>query len=346
MSAAAEMLTVDDDPVAVMEAYAERGWGDGLPLVAPTAARVDEMLAALGDVDPDEVIAVLPPRDGEATRRMIAVNAVLAGCAPEQLPVLVSAVRAIAQEQTNLRGVNATTHPVAPLLIVHGEIADQAAFNSGLGAFGPGNRANATTGRALRLILLHIAGAYPGPGDASTQGGPAKYGFCVAENESASPWGGYAASVGVDAASAVTVHFGEGPHNFHDMESEDPERILLKCASAMTSTGQNNACISQGEYFVALCPEHAMLCADHGWSRADVSAFLWEHAQMPVAELRAAFDLLAWAEWMRALPDDAMAPMTETADNIKVFVAGGAGKHSCVMPSWGMTRSVTVPVEP
>ncbi|MEM7287803.1 MAG: hypothetical protein AAF480_15740 [Actinomycetota bacterium] len=337
---------MDDDPVAVMDAYAARGWGDGLPLVPPTAGRVDAMLDALGDVDPDEVIAALPPRDGEATRRMIAVNAVLAGCAPAQLPVLVSAVRAIARDETNLRGVNATTHPVAPLLIVHGDIAATAGFNCGLGAFGPGNRANATTGRALRLILLHIAGAHPGPGDASTQGSPAKYGFCVAENVDASPWGGFAASVGVEADSAVTVHFGEGPHNFHDMESQDPERILAKCASAMTTTGQNNACISQGEYFVALCPEHAMVCSDHGWSRADVSGFLWEHARMPVDELRDAFDLLAWADWMRDLPDGAMAPMTESAANIRVFVAGGAGKHSCVMPSWGMTRSVTVAVEP
>ena len=96
----AEMLTVDDDPIALMDAYAERGWGDGLPLIPPTSARVDAMLAALGDVDPDEVIAVLPPRDGEATRRMIAVNAVLAGCAPDQMPVLVSAVRAIAHDET------------------------------------------------------------------------------------------------------------------------------------------------------------------------------------------------------------------------------------------------------
>src|SRR5687767_5859275 len=139
---------VDESPEAVLAAYAERGWGDGLPLVAPTPARVDAMLAALGDVDPAEVLATLPPRFGQVTRRIVAVNAVLAGCAPEHLAVLLTAVRALARPEVNLRGVNATTHPVAPLLIVHGEAAERGGYHGGIGAFGPGNRANATTGRA------------------------------------------------------------------------------------------------------------------------------------------------------------------------------------------------------
>lgn len=340
----ATFIDVDDDPIAIMDAYAARGWGDGLPMVAPTEARVDAMLVGAPG-DPDDVVAILPPRSGAATRRMIAVNAVLAGCAPAQLPVLIAAVRALAAPEMNLRGVNATTHPVAPLLIVHGEIAERAGFNSGLGAFGPGNRANATTGRAVRLILLHIAGAVPGPGDASTQGGPAKYSFCVAENMAESPWGGYARSVSLDSPSAVTVHCGEAPHNAHDMESADPDAILDKLASAMTSLGQNNAPIAQGEYFVALCPEHAAACADAGWTRSDVASYLFQKARMPASELRAAFNLLAWEPWQRALPDDAAVPMTGHPENIKVLVVGGAGKHSCVVPSWGMTKSVTIPIE-
>ena len=178
------------DPDAIRDAFAGRGWGDGLPLVAPTVERVDAMLAGCAG-DADEPIAVLPPRSGVATRRIIAVNAVLAGCRPEHLRVLVAAVRALSRPEVNLRGVNATTHPVAPLLVVHGEIARTAGYNSGLGAFGPGNVANAATGRALRLVLLHVAGAVPGEGDASTQGGPAKYAYCVAENLDKSPWGGY-----------------------------------------------------------------------------------------------------------------------------------------------------------
>ncbi len=341
-----DQIDVADDPDALLDAYATHGWGDGLPLVPPTPERVEAMLTTLGDVDPDEVIATLPPRSGEATRRVIAINAVLAGCDAAALPVLISAVRALARPEVNLRGVNATTHPVAPLLIVHGDIARTGGYNAGLGAFGPGNRANATTGRALRLILHHVAGAVPGPGDASTQGGPAKYSYCVAENLEQSPWGGYAATVGVAAPSAITVHCGEAPHNAHDMESSHPARILDKVASAMTSWGQNNAPISQGEYVVALCPEHAAACAADGWTRRHVASYLFERARVPVGDLRRQFDLLALAPWQRHLDDDDVMAMTEHPDNIRVLVVGGAGKHSSVVPSWGMTRSVTLPVEP
>lgn len=342
-----ELLEVADDcPQAVAELFEARGWGDGLPVVAPTPERVGAMLAGSGDVDPDEVIATLPPRYGQATRRLIAVNAVLAGCRADHLPVLVTAVRALARPEVNLRGVNATTHCVAPLLVVHGEVARTAGYNGGLGAFGPGNRANATTGRALRLVLVHIAGAAPGVGDASTQGGPAKYTYCVAENLEASPWAGYPASVGVDAPSAVTIHCGEAPHNVHDMESAEPAPLLDKIASAMTTLGQNNAPISQGEYVVALCPEHAATCAAAGWSREDVASYLFNRATLRVGDLRRAFASRAWAPWQHALDDDATMAVTEHPDNIKVLVVGGAGKHSSVIPSWGMTRSVTLPVQP
>ena len=340
-----EMLEVAaGDPDAVRDRFAEHGWGDGLPLVAPTPERVDAMLAGCAG-DPDEVMATLPPRSGLATRRIIAVNAVLAGCRPEHLPVLVAAVRALARPELNLRGVNATTHPVAPLLIVHGEVARTAGYNAGLGAFGPGNLANAATGRALRLILLHVAGAVPGAGDASTQGGPAKYSYCVAENLTESPWGGYAASVGVTAESAVTVHCGEAPHNVHDMESSDPAPTLDKVASTMASLGSNNAPVSGAEFFVMLCPEHAAACAAASWTRDHVASYLFEHARLPAGELRAAFALRAWAPWQESLGDHAPMPITEHPRNIRVVVVGGPGKHSSVIPSWGMTRSVTVPVE-
>jgi len=342
----ASLLEVEDAPEALDSLLQARGWGDGLPVVAPTPGRVDAMLAALGDVDPDEVVATLPPRFGRATRRIIAVNAVMAGCGPEHLPVVVSAIRALARPEVNLRGVNATTHCVAPLVIVHGDVAASAGYNGGIGAFGPGNRANATTGRAVRLVLLHVAGAVPGPGDASTQGGPAKYSYCVAENLAATPWEGYAQSVGVHSPSAVTVHCGEAPHNVHDMESGEPSPILDKCASAMASLGQNNVVISQGEYFVALCPEHAATIASRGWSRRDISSYLFDRARIRAGDVRAGFASRAWEPWMHAVPDDAPLPMTAHPDHIRVFVCGGPGKHSSIIPSWGMTKSVTLPVEP
>jgi len=333
----------DEDPDTIYELFEKHGWGDGLPLVAPTDKRVTEMLSCI-EASPEEVLTVLPPRGGSATYRSVAVNAVLAGCKPEYFPVVVAAVKALGSQRINLRGVNTTTHPVAPLLIVHGRAVDELGFNSGLGVFGPGNRANATVGRAIRLILLHIAGAAPGPGDASTQGQPSKYTYCIAENQKENPWDSYPVTLGVNSESALTVHCGENPHNFHDMESEKIERILDKAASAMTTFGVNNACISSGEWFVILCPEHAATAFDQGWGREDVSDYLFEKARMTAGRFREQFNLLAWADWMHSLSDDELVPMTQQVENIKVLVSGGAGKHSCVIPSWGMTRSVTVPI--
>jgi hypothetical protein len=335
----------EDSAEALFAAYAERGWGDGLPLVAPTHERVERMLAfATGD--PDEALGVLPPRSGVITRRIVAVNAVLAGCAPEYFPVVLSAARALAKPEVNIGGINATTHPVAPLLIVSGDAVAQCGFNAGVGAYGPGNRANATVGRAVRLMLLHIGGARPGSGDASTQGGPAKYSYCVAENSADSPWESYPRSRGVTAPSAVTVHCGEGPHNVHDMEAEGRADLILdKLASAMTSLGMNNACVGQGEFFVTLCPEHARSIAAASFTRDDVSSYLFEHARHSAGLLRKHFRSRAWPAWMRASSDDAMLPMTAQPGNIRVLVVGGPGKHSSIIPSWGMTASVTLPVE-
>lgn len=335
---------VDDTPEAMFAMLESRGLGDGLPVVPPTAGRVDAMLE-FADGDPDEVLFTLQPRSGIVTRRVVAVNAVMAGCPPATFPVVLTALRALARPEVNLRGVNATTHLVAPMVIVHGEIVRTAGFNSGVGAFGPGNRANATVGRAVRLVLLHVAGAKPGFGDAATHGQPAKYTFCAAENLEATPWESYPMSVGIDAASSVTVHCGEGPHNVHDAEAAgDPRLILDKIGSAMTSLGQNNAPISQAEYFIVLGPEHAASIAERAMTRRDVSDYLFNTARLPAWLFREHFQELAWATWMKTVDDDELLPMTGNAENIRVLVAGGPGKHSLVVPSWGMTRSVTLPL--
>ena len=335
----------DDSPEAMFGLLSSRGLGDGLPVVAPTRERVEAMLQfATGDAD--EVLFTLQPRSGIVTRRVVAINAVMAGCPPEVFPVVLTALRALARPEVNLRGVNATTHPVAPMIIVHGEIVKSAGFTSGVGAFGPGNRANATVGRAVRLLLLHVAGAKPGFGDAATHGQPAKYTFCAAENLEATPWESYPLSRGVTAPSAVTVHCGEGPHNVHDAEAAgDPALLLDKIGSAMTSLGQNNAPISQAEYFIVLGPEHAASIAERAMTRRDVSNYLFNTARIPAWVFRKHFQELAWANWMKAVDDDELLPMTGDADNIRVLVSGGPGKHSLVVPSWGMTRSATLPLE-
>ena len=334
------------DTAEAMYAFLEdRRLGDGLPVVPPTVERVAGMLAH-SNGDPDEVLFVLQPRAGMVTRRIAAINAVMAGCTPETFPVVLTALRCLAQPEVNIRGVNATTHLVAPMVIVHGEIVRTAGFHSGVGAFGPGNRANATVGRAVRLAMLHVAGAWPGSGDAATFGQPAKYTFCAAENIDECPWESYPASRGITAASAVTVHCGEGPHNVHDAEAAgDPALILDKIATAMMSLGQNNAPVSTAEYFVILGPEHAASMAQRALTRKDVQSYLFMRARLPAGLFRKHFQERAWARWMHIAADDDMLPMTGDADNIKVLVSGGPGKHSLVVPSWGMTRSVTLPVE-
>jgi hypothetical protein len=339
-----QIRLADDSPETLLALFEERGWGDGLPLVPPTRERVDAML---GGLDPDETLGVVAPRFGLATRRAIAVNAVLAGARPDLFPVIATAIRALCRPEVNLQGVQSTTHPVAPLVVVHGAAVEALGFNAGSGTFGPGTRANATVGRAVRLVLLHVGGAYAGRGDQATQGQPSKYAYCIAENTAQSPWEAYPLSRGVAAASAVTVHCGENPHNFHDMESDRAARILRKAASAIASLGANDACISQGEIFVALCPEHAATIAADGWTRGDVQSFLYERARLRLGDLRAAFDRRRWRPWMLADDegDDTLMPMTEHPDNYRVLVTGGAGKHSCVIPSWGMTRSVTLALE-
>jgi hypothetical protein len=342
---APDLIEVADSPEALLDELEARGLGDGLPVLPPTQERVAAMLEHSAG-DPDEVLFTLLPRAGIVTRRVVAINAVLAGCRPEVFPVVLTALRALARPEVNLRGVNATTHPVAPLVLVSGEVVKAAGFWAGVGAFGPGNRANATVGRAVRLAMLHVAGAKPGFGDAATHGQPAKYTFCAAENVEESPWESYPRSRGVDAASTVTVHCGEGPHNVHDAEAAgDPQLILDKIASAMTSLGQNNAPISQAEYFIVLGPEHAHSLARAGLSRKDVQSYLFDRARMPAAVFRRHFQELAWTQWMKTVADDHLLPMTAEPDNIRVVVSGGPGKHSLVIPSWGMTRSVTLPIE-
>jgi hypothetical protein len=227
-------------------------------------------------------------------------------------------------------------------------VVERAGYNCGFGTFGPGNRANATTGRAVRQILLHVGGGRPGDGDASTQGQPAKYTYCFAENAAASPWPLYPRCRGIDAPSAVTVAGVEGPHNIHDMWSTHPGPIFEKVASVMTTLGSNNAPMADSEFFIVLGPEHAQQAAAEGWTREDVQLFLYQHARMPLGLRRRHFE--AWGQdvpWIAGVRDpDAMLPMTARPDNIRVMVAGGPGKHSSVIPAWGsISRSVTVPLD-
>ncbi|PYN00745.1 MAG: hypothetical protein DME08_02985 [Candidatus Rokuibacteriota bacterium] len=340
MSTALRSIEVDDAPEAVLDAFVTREWCDGLPIVPPTADRVRVML---GDAEPGRALGAMPPLWRTATLEAIAVNAVMAGCRPEYFPVIVAAVDAMLDPDFNLYGVQATTHPVAPLVIVNGAYGRRIGLHAGSGCFGPGFRANATIGRALRLILMNVGGAWPGRHDMATQGSPAKFSYCIAENEEASPWGP------LKDGDAVTVYGGEGPHNVNDHASTTASGILSTVSHTAATLGSNVGWyFSQSQLLVVLGPEHARTIAGDGLTRADVQRFVYEHARLPLATLKLGgmWGMHDWPAWMMALRDDEVRPpQVPSPDDVLVVVAGGPGKHSSVVPNTCFSRAVSRPIE-
>ena len=324
--------------------YQERGWTDGLPIVPPTEAAVAEFLTRT-DRHPRDVVGVLPPRQGEATVERIAINAVMAGCRPEFFPVVLAAIDALADPLFNLDSVQATTHPVAPLVVVNGPIARQLGINAGYNAFGQGFRANVTIGRAIRLVLMNVGGGLPGSGDRATQGSPSKIAYCVAENEAENPWEPLHVEAGLPRdASVVTVFGCEAPHNIQDHYSATGEGILLTIAGAMGQAGSNNL-LSAGWPLLSLGPEHAATIARDGYTKRDVKRFLFEHARFPLARLGPDYRRMQIERRGAADASDTMLPIVRSADDISVIVVGGAGKHSSWQPTFGDgTRPVRRPV--
>ena len=214
---------------------------------------------------------------GNLTREVLAVNLALAGCRPAYAPLVRTAMLALCSPHFNLHGVQATTHMAAPLLVVNGPVRTEIGMNAGANVFGSGNRANATIGRAIRLILLNVGGARPGDLDKSTLGHPGKYTFCIAENEEASPWAPYHVEQGYRPEdSAVFCIAAEGPHSVTNHVAHDPEGVLDSIVSAMSTIAHNNA-VSSGSCAVVIGPEHAATIAAKGWKRSDVRRYLWSH---------------------------------------------------------------------
>jgi hypothetical protein len=314
--------------------YEERGWTDGLPIAPPTETRVREFLRQTPR-NPREVVGVLPPRQGEATVEKIAVNAVMAGCRPAYFPVVLAAIEALADPLFNLDSVQATTHPVATLLVVNGPIARAIGLQAGYNAFGQGFRANVTIGRAVRLVLMNVGGGLPGSGDRATQGSPAKIASCVAENEAESPWEPLHVEAGLPAgASTVTVFGCEGPHNIQDHYSNTALGVLLTVAGAMGQAGSNNL-LGRGWPLLSLGPEHAATIAKEGYTKQKVKEFLFEHARFPLARLGPEYRRQQVDRWGVVDAPDTMVPIVRAADDISIIVAGGAGKHSSWQPTFG-----------
>ncbi len=346
-AAAPESFTFGDEDEA-LETFHTRRLTDGLPFVLPTAERVRAMIAGSGR-RAGEVIAVVPPRWAEATVENIAVNAVMAGCRPQYMPVLIAALQAAADPAFGLYSVQATTHPCAVMMLISGPIVDELALNFRHGAFGPGFRANASIGRAMRLVLMNVGGGIPGEGDQATHGSPAKFSYCVAENEAATPWEPFRVTRGFGKSdSTVTVFSGEGPHNINDHVCTSAETTLTVVADTMTTIGHNNAgSVIRGDVLVALGPEHAHTIASGGLSKADVQKFLYERARNKVGllKLRAMYKSENWPDWVDQNDDEALCPIVGKPDDIHIVVTGGPGKHSAFIPTFGTSKSVTRKIE-
>ena len=338
------LIECDDDPEVVFELLCSKGWSDGLPVIPPTPERVRRMLAYC-DREPGQPVLRIPPRYGAATPVRIAANAVMAGCRPQHFPLVLLALEALADEQYNLYGTQATTHPCTTLLIFNGLAAGEAGINAGHNVMGNHFRANAVIGRAVRLALVNIGAAIPGTGDMATAGTPAKFTFCVAENEAASPWDPLHVELGFPLeASTVTVVAAESPHNINDHESITAEGVLTMIAGTMAITGSNNAYYA-GQPVLALGPEHAATLAGDGLGKADVKQWLFDHAILPLSKfsketIEQRFRRKRADQYADA-PLDAPVRMFARPEDLMVIVIGGAGKHSQYVPTFGNTRAVT-----
>jgi hypothetical protein len=321
-----------------------RGWGDGLPLVPPSEEAVAAMLTAT-DLPAEHVVAIIPPLNGQATVEKIAVNAVMAGCRPEYLPVLIAVVECFNDPRYNLAGIQGTTNQVAPLTILHGPVVERLRFNCGYNLFGQGHRSNATVGRAVRLVILNVGGGTPGVMDRATLGQPGKYTFCIAENSPESPWEPLHVERGLPAdASAVTLAAAAAPHNLLDSGSRSAEELLGMIARTV-ATMSNNIVFPCQALFV-FGPEHAQLIAKEGWGKRQVKQFLWERARVAVRDFSPGMiEELSKrrAPWFHGRHvNDVKIAIAETPEDVTIVVAGGPGRHSMFLPSWGyLTRSIT-----
>lgn len=337
---------------SVEEEFYRKGYTDGLPIVPPTPERVIKMIE-FNNLDPQKVIAIIPPQNGDATVEKIAINAVMAGCRPDYLPVIIAALEGMTSEGFDLFGVQATTHPCGILTLINGPIAKKLNINSGAGAMGPGWRANATIGRAIRLCLINIGGAIPGKVDKATQGTPAKFTFCFAENEEASPWEPFHVQRGFKPTdSTVTVLGLEGPHDINGQDATKASSLLRIIASSIISAGSSNfRFVTGSDLVICLGPEHAAIIARDGLTKADIRDYLFEHARVPIefiSEEHLITRKKAPAQY-GVFDETKPIPVVLDKENFLIYVVGGEGLHSTWMPNWGgpkhraVTKLIQIP---
>ena len=344
----ADVVALADSLDDINGYFYEQGWTDGLPIVPPSEERVTEMLSGIPWRDRDEVIGAVPPAMGRGTLKNIAVNAVMAGCLPEYMPVIVTALEALLEPAYGLHHRQTTTHAGAPLMIVNGPIAKDLKINGGTGCFGPGWRANATIGRAIRLILINLGGAIPGEVDFCQHGHPGKYSFCIAEYEDANPWDPLHVERGfAKTDSVVTLVNAEAPHSSTENMQTDPIEIMRTFASTMAPLGSNNL-YSQGHPVLVLGVEHAAHIFAAGWSKQDIKMSLFERARQPwgLAKNRGKSQGPFFPNWVDKKDDNSMVPIVGHPDDLILIVGGGAGGKSMWCPTAGaQSLSVTKKIQ-
>jgi hypothetical protein len=317
-----------EDP---FEAMIARGWSDGLPLVPPTEERVERMLTGTTR-DPNDVVCVMPPDLVECTVEKVAVNAVMAGCLPEYLPVVLAAVEAAATDSFNIHGVAATTYFSSPIVIVNGPITTRLGMNSGINVFGPGNRANVTIGRALNLVIRNVGGSLPGGVDRATFGHPGKLSFCFPEDEAGSPWESLAIERGFGAEeSTVTLFAGHGPTEIWDQLSRSAESLAGSFAGQLLRLTHTKLAL-WFDAVVVVSPEHARVFREAGWDKQRLRRELLDRLTRPGSELLQGVDGIA-----EGMPDsfaDDDVPKFRPGGLWFVHAGGGAGLFSAILPGW------------
>ena len=327
------------------------GFGDPLPVIPPTVDRVERMFAST-PLAPDEVVALIPPNYGTATVEKIAANAVMAGCKPEMMRVLIPLVRAVCDERFNIHGVQATTHFAAPLVIVNGPIRGELGFASRSNAFSNIARANSTLGRALQLILTNLGGARPGEIDMSTLGNAGKFSYCIAENEEENPWEPFHAEMGFKKdMSAVSLFACESPHGVSEHMAREGKQILKAISRALATVWSYRVCAGV-EAMVVLCPEHVKTLDRDGFTKQAVREFLFENSGIPLRHYEDGVgEGTQYVKLYKQTVIDGEPCYLKFGDPsaIKLVVAGGtAGKFSAVIGSWAAgprgSQMVTYPI--
>jgi hypothetical protein len=319
-----------------IEEMFERGWTDGLPVVPPTRERVEAMLGAC---DGRVSIGLVPPDMGEATLERIASCAVLAGCRPAYFPVVLAAAQAALDPAFNLHGQAVTTQPAGQLVVVNGPVRQTIGLNSGMGALGPGSRANLTIGRALRLLVTLTGGAAPGKLDRATQGHMGKIGFCIAEDEEVSPWEPLHVERGFQPdQSVVTVIGSDAPLSISDHRSRTPDDLAWVLAWAAASAWSTNWWPLEEPSVFVICPEHAEMFRAAGWTKQRLREFMFEAVRKPAGELRRG----ETTPVVHAADPVALIPKWASPEAIVLIVAGGeAGRYSAVLgPCTGMGSQI------